>query len=173
MKRFLILVLLSGCAESPPVKSSGDGPPDTLSCEPEDHPETELIIGTGQGSEFTPIEEGSPVTLDVAPQGGYGVSVRAKTAGLNTGEAVDVLLETALEGVESGSFVNQGTNLYCQDDGMGLLWGVVVGFDPDTFPTPNDLIALDGEEALLIVEATDVDGVSARGEITVTIEVGG
>jgi len=172
MKRFLFLVLLSGCAPEPPDKSGG-GSPEEVSCDPADHSEIALIIGTGQGSEFTPIEEGSLVTLDVAPQGGYGVSVRAKTAGLNTEEAVDVLLETALEGNESGSFVNEGTNLYCQDDGMGLLWGVVVGFDPDTFPTPDALIALDGGEALLIVEATDVDGESARGEVLVTIEVGG
>lgn len=173
MTRLLPMLLLTACPSDPNKPDSGDEPPSPVSCAPDDHDTLSLQIGTGQGSQFTPLEEGASVTLDVAPQGGYGVSVRAKTTGLNTDDAVDVLLETALNGEESGSFVNEGTNLYCQDDGTGLLWGVVVGFDPDTFPTTDDLLALDGEEALLIVEATDVDGRSARSELMVTVEVGG
>ena len=172
MTRLLPVLLLTACPPAEEDKPTADPDPE-ISCEPEDHDAPGLVIGTGQGGEFSPLEEGEPVTLDVAPQGGYGVSVRAKTSGLNTDDPVEVLLETELEGEESGSFINQGTNLYCQDDGTGLLWGVVVGFDQDVFPTPDALIALDGEEALLIVEATDVDGRSARGEVIVTIEVGG
>jgi len=172
MTRLLALAVLAACSsqdgDTAPAK-----PDPTESCAPEDHEALNLIIGTGQGGDFTPLEEGESVTLDVAPQGGYGVSVRAKTAGLNTEEAVEVLLETEIAGEQSGSFINQGTNLYCQDDGQGLLWGVVVGFDQDVFPTPDALIAIDGEQALLIVEATDVDGRAARGEVIVTIEVGG
>lgn len=171
MRTLFITALLTACAsEKEPVKAGGSAPA-TVECDPDASPS--LIIGQGTGSEFTALEEGQSVGLDVAPQGGYGVSVRAKTTGLSTDGTVDVLLETAINDVESGSFVNEGTNLYCQEDGTGLLWGVVVGFDPDTFPTPDDLIALDGNEALLIVEATDEDGNIASGEVMVTIEVGG
>ncbi len=116
------------------------------------------------------------VTLDVAPQGGYGVSIRAKTTGLVTedlGGTIDVLLETELDGTQAGSFLNQGTNLYCQADGTGLLWGVVVGFDSDIFPDPDALIALDGEEVTLIVGAEDAHGDNAQGEVVVIVEVGG
>jgi hypothetical protein len=172
MRRLLLPFILTSCAPDPRDKPTGDPDP-VLSCAPGDHDALSLSIGTGQASEFTALGSGDTVTLDVAPQGGYGVSIRAKTAGLNTDSPVEVLLETEINGTLSGSFVNLGTNLYCQDDGKGLLWGVVVGFDSDTFADPDALIALDGESALLIVAATDVEGRTARGEVVVRIEVGG
>jgi hypothetical protein len=166
----LLLALLGACAseQDKPVDSDE---PEIIDCDPTAAPT--LAIGQGQGSEFQPLEDGAPVTLDVAPQGGYGVSVRAKTTGLDTDGTVDVLLETELDGELSATFVNEGTNLYCQDDGMGLLWGVVVGFSSETFPSPDALIDLDGERATLIVGATDVHGATALSEVEVTIEVGG
>jgi hypothetical protein len=170
--KHLALIALTACTPAEESKSTGSPEP-APSCAPEDHDTLSLSIGTGQGDEFNALTEGEAVTLSVAPQGGYGVSIRAKTTGLNTEEPIDLLLETEIDGALSGSFVNVGTNLYCQDDGLGLLWGVVVGFSQDTFPTPDALIALDGEEALLIVEATDMDGRSARDEIMITVDVGG
>lgn len=172
MKRLLMPIILTSCAPAPRDKPTEDPDP-ALSCAPEDHDALSLTIGTGQASEFNALVPGDAVTLDVAPQGGYGVSIRAKTTGLNTDGPVEVLLETEIEGILSGSFVNLGTNLYCQDDGAGLLWGVVVGFDAETFADPDALITLDGESALLIVAATDVDGHTARGEVMVSIKVGG
>ncbi len=171
MGRLLLTALLVACVPEEDKPKPEPEPEPEISCDPEAAPS--LVIGQGQGSAFTPLVEGASVTLDVAPQGGYGVSIRAKTTGLLTDDAVDVLLETEIEGELSGSFVNQGTNLYCQDDNTGLLWGVVVGFDSASFPDPDALIALDGEQATLIVEATDVDGDSARAEVVVIIEVGG
>lgn len=132
-----------------------------------------VIIGTGAGADFYPIEDGDSVGLDVAPQGGFGVSVRAMTTGLKADDIVDVNLITELDGAQSGQFLNEGVQLYCQDDGTGLLWGVVVGFDADLFATNDDLLALNGQEAVLIVEITDVEGEMSEGRVTTLIEVGG
>ncbi|MDP6931826.1 MAG: hypothetical protein QGG40_02875 [Myxococcota bacterium] len=132
-----------------------------------------LTIGQGQGSTFVELETGDTVGLDVAPQGGFGVPIRAQTTGLVADEAVDVLLVTEIDGVEVGSFLNQGTNLYCQDDQTGLLWGVVVGFDADVYQTNEDLLELNGQSVDLVVTAYDTDGDEAEGRVTVTVEVGG
>lgn len=132
-----------------------------------------VIIGTGAGADFYPLEDGDAVGLDVAPQGGFGVSIRAQTTGLKANEIVDVNLITELDGVQSGQFLNEGVQLYCQDDGTGLLWGVVVGFDADLFATNDDLLALNGKEAVLIVQVTDIDGETSEGRVTTLVEVGG
>ena len=108
--------------------------------------EKSVTIGTGAGSDFNPLMDGDSVSLVVAPQGGFGVSVRAQTTGLKADDIVDVLLVTEIDGVQSGDFLNQGVQLYCQEEsGNGLLWGVVVGFDPDTFTSNDDLLALNGD----------------------------
>jgi hypothetical protein len=132
-----------------------------------------VTIGTGAGSEFYVIEDGDTVGLDVAPQGGFGVSVRAMTTGLKADDIVDVNLVTEIDGVQSGQFLSEGVQLYCQEDGTGLLWGVVVGFDADLFATNDDLLALNGQEAVLIVEITDANGETYGGQVTTIVEVGG
>jgi hypothetical protein len=132
-----------------------------------------VTIGTGAGSEFYLIEDGDTVGLDVAPQGGFGVSVRAMTTGLKADDIVDVNLVTEIDGVQSGQFLSEGVQLYCQEDGTGLLWGVVVGFDADLFATNDDLLALNGQEAVLIVEITDANGETYGGQVTTIVEVGG
>jgi hypothetical protein len=86
---------------------------------------------------------------------------------------VDVNLITEVDGVQSGQFLNEGVQLYCQEDGTGLLWGVVVGFDSELFATNDDLLALNGQEAVLVVEITDADGEMSQGRVTTRIEVGG
>lgn len=131
-----------------------------------------LTIGYGVGEDFTPYESESVVSLSVAPQGGFGVAVRASTSGLAAGE-VAVLLETVIDDELAGSFLNESVTLYCQDDGSGLLWGVVVGFDAATYSSNDDLLSLDGEVVDLVVTATDTQGNSAVGTILVTINVGG
>lgn len=152
-----------------------DGEPDvgdsaTDGCLAEGNPS--LTIGQGSGSEFNALADGDEVGLDVAPQGGFGVSVRAKSAGLVADDVVDVLLVTEIAGEQVGSFLNEGTMLYCQDDGAGLLWGVVVGFDPDVYTTNEDLLELDGQEVSLGVTAYDVAGNEAEGWVDVVIRVG-
>ncbi len=132
-----------------------------------------LEIGTGTGDEFFPLEDGDVVGLDVAPQGGFGVSVRVRTHGLVTGQPVGLLLEAERNGVNEGSFYIDSVLLYCQDDGSGLLWGVVVGLDTSIYATNDDLLALDGELIDLVVTATDVEGDVASGRVTVEIDVGG
>jgi hypothetical protein len=131
-------------------------------------------IGTGAGSEFNALSDGDTVSLVVAPQGGFGVSVRAQTTGLKADDLVDVLLVTEIDGVQSGDYLNESVQLYCQEDsGSGLLWGVVVGFDPDTFTSNDDLLALNGLAVDLVVTIYDANGDEKTGRVTTIIEVGG
>jgi len=165
--RMLLLLGLLGCIDDP----DKDKTPVELLCEGDGEPSVQL--GIGAGSEFVPIENGMKVGLDVAPQGGFGVSVRAKTTGLRADASVSVLLEPYIEEELSGTFLNEAVQLYCQDDGSGLLWGVVVGFDEDTFPTTDALLELNGELVDLLVVVTDSNGTVGEGLATVEIEVGG
>ena len=118
------------------------------------------------------------VGLDVAPQGGFGVPVRALTTGIRSADGdephatSEVLLDTYIDGALSGSFLNETVEVYCQDDGAGLIWGVVVGFDPKVWVTADDLLSLDGEEVTLVVVATDPEGREAEGSVDVVISVG-
>ena len=71
-----------------------------------------------------------------------------------------------------GSFLNETVEVYCQEDGKGLLWDVAVGFDPEIYSTNDDLLSLNGEAVMLLVEATDADGRISSGTVDVVIEVG-
>jgi hypothetical protein len=50
-----------------------------------------------------------------------------------------------------------------------MLWDVVVGFDPDLFPTTDDPLAFNGEVVTLQVTAEDKDGDSATSMVDLTI----
>ena len=163
----LLLLGLLACTDGPDTDKD---PIDEL-CDGQG--ETSVELGIGAGSEFVPIDDGMRVGLDVAPQGGFGVSVRAKTTGLKADATVSVLLEPFIDEEVSGSFLNEAVQLYCQDDGSGLLWGVVVGFDEDTFPTTDSLLELNGEMVDLSVVVTDSTGKVGTGTARVEIEVGG
>ena len=130
-----------------------------------------LTLGIGSGGAFIPFSDGDQASLVSAPQGGFGVSVWASSTGVLADNPVDVLLETEINGSLNGSFMNEGVMLYCQPDGTGLLWGVVVGFDPAQYPTTDDLLALDGEMATLLVEVTDAENRVAHGSVEVEIDI--
>ena len=140
--------------------------------------EPSLTIGYGVGDQFTAYESGAEVGLESAPQGGWGVGVRARTTGISSAAgdtphaSSAILLNTYLGGEEAGSFLNETVEVYCQDDGTGLVWGVVVGFDPEIYDTNEDLLSLNGEEVELLVEATDSEGRVATGTVDVIITVG-
>ena len=151
-----------------------DGPDTGLGCEPTGEPS--LVVGSGLGGDFYPFEAGQTVGLTSAPQGGFGVGVRAKVSGLVVDEGdgnapLPVLLETDLDGTLSDSFTNTGATAYCQDDGTGLVWDLVVGFDREKYSSADDLIGLQGANATLRIEATDLEGNVASGEVDVVIEV--
>jgi len=132
-----------------------------------------MTLGYPLLGSFDPISDGDSVGLEVAPQGGFGVSISGMTTGIpsaDDGVAVDVLLETYLDGELSASFLNTETGLYCQGDGTSLFWGVVVGFDEDKYKTTN-LTELDGKIADLRVVVTDADGNEAEGELSVVVTV--
>ena len=138
--------------------------------------EPSLVIGHGVAGGFTPYEDGEQAGILSAPQGGFGVPVRAQTTGLYCGDEetpnadIAVLLETQIDGQVSASFLNDTAVIYCQDDGTGLVWDLVVGFSKDDYGSDN-LVDLDGQVVDLIVEATDVDGVTAGSQVTVEILV--
>ena len=163
----LTMLLAMACSKDPNNDSATDAGPSCKGNGPKN-----VTIGQGSGSAFYPLESGAAVGLDMAPQGGFGVSVRAETTGLKADDLVDVNLITEIAGEQTGEFLNEGVQLYCQESGNGLLWGVVVGFDPDVFATNDDLLELNGEEVELILEITDSRGETAVGQIAVKIETG-
>ena len=170
----VFMAMWLGCTDKVSECTGGDGDC-TGSPEPDcwaDVP-PQVAIGQGQGSEFNTLVTGATVGLDVAPQGGFGVSVRLQTVGLRADDIVDVLLETEIDGVLSGSFLNEGSTLYCQEDGSGLVWGIVVGFDPEVFSSNDDLLALSGQVATLRVTVFDAEGHEGTETVDVQIEVGG
>jgi hypothetical protein len=132
--------------------------------------DVELVIGENLvGGQFVTMTTGAIVGVAAAPQGGFGVFVSARTTGLVSDNPVDVLLEVEVEGALLGTYLSEGVQLYCQEDGSGLLWGVAVGFDSKIFQTTTDLLDLDGQQIDLLVSATDVDGETASDQITVEL----
>jgi hypothetical protein len=149
---------------------STDDPPDP--CTDDFAPAIEIGYGvSGAFERFTPDQE---VSLVIAPQGGFGVDVRVRTQGLVAGQEalVTLLLETLIDDVVVGSFENLDQALTCTDTG-GLVFGVVVGFDPDDYATNDDLLALDGQQVDLRVTVTDRDGAVVASVQPVIIRAGG
>jgi len=165
---FVAVLLLSACGRGADDTSSTGGSTDACA---DDQRTPSLTLGTGAGSVFEALSDGDPVSLAIAPQGGFGVSVRAQSTGLLTGP-VDVLLDTEIDGSNVGNYLNQGVNLYCQDSGEGLLWGLVVGFDSAVYQTNDDLLSLDGQSVDLVVSVTDAAGASAQTQVSVLVAVG-
>lgn len=141
--------------------------------------DSSLTIGYGSGGSFSAYQAGSEVGISPAPQGGFGVWVRAQTSGIKSIQAdgtlhatSSVLLETYIDDELVGSFLNETVEVYCQDDGHGLLWDVAVGFDPAQYSTNEDLISLNDQETKLLVRAIDEDGNEAEGIVDVIISLG-
>ncbi len=130
-------------------------------------------IGYGAAEEFTAYEAGDSVGLVVAPQGGFGISVRLWTTALQCDAPVEVLMETWLGDERTGTFTNPSVQLYCQGGSKAMLWGIVVGFDPEVYSTNEDLLDLDGETIRLEITATDSEGTAATGEVDIVVDVGG
>ena len=137
-------------------------------CESDATPE--IILGQGASSAFEPFADGQEVPLTFAPQGGMGISVRALTTGLSTEQDVELILSTEIGGEQTGLFETTGI-FTCQEDGHGLLWGQVVGFDADLYPDIDDLLTLDGERVDVVITATDDRGRTAEGRATITLMV--
>lgn len=161
----LLLVSLSlslGCESDPPpdpCRSASDA---------------EVVLGKGVGGAFTPYEDGEAVGLDVAPQGGFGVTVVIKTDALLAGDeqTADILMDVEIDGTNDGSFLLEGAALLCESGEGGRFDGAVVGFDPDKYSTFDDLLGLDGQLVDLVVTITDAEGQSATARQPVTLNVG-
>jgi len=169
-----LLLALSLVACSDPKDSADDTDTGSVAVDPcAGDGDASINIGYPLLGSFDQMEDGETVGLEVAPQGGFGVSISGMTTGIpsaDDGVPVDVLLETFLDGELSASFLNTETGLYCQGDGTSLFWGVVVGFDEDKYKTTN-LTELDGKTADLHVVVSDPDGNEAEGNLSVVISV--
>jgi hypothetical protein len=162
----LLGALVSGCGDD------GSGGPDLC----EDLAPATATLGQGVGGAFIPYEDLQEVGLAVAPQGGFGVTVIIRTAGLVAadGLSADVQLNVEDQGQTVGEFLQENTSLSCRgQDVGGEVRGVVVGFDPEVYKETDDLIALDGQVVDLVVTVTASNGKSATVRQPVTIRVGG
>jgi len=154
----LCLLLTPGCTD---LCASGDSPT--------------LELGSGVGGAFEPYVDGQVVTLDVAPQGGFGVTTLIATTGLLAGdsELAAAQLDVRIGGNLEGSFLAEDTRLLCADPAEGgRMSGVVVGFDPAVYSTNDDLLDLDGQTVLLDVTVTDSAGNTANAQRDVVVSVG-
>lgn len=129
-----------------------------------------LELGEGSGTEFAPFEEGQSVEIMTPPQGGFGLPFRARSLGLRiVDQFVDLEMRTEVDGEVIGEFVYEDMIAYCQDDGAGLLWGTATPIDDPAFQEAEDLAVLEGQEALMVVIATDASGDEAIAESWVEI----
>lgn len=132
--------------------------------------ETSLVLGEGSGTQFTPFEEGQIVEIMTPPQGGFGLPFRARTLGLRiVDQFIDLEMRTEVEGEVLGEFLYEDMIAYCQEDGAGLLWGTATPIDHPDFQEAEDLEALRGKEALMVVVATD--GMGDRVEAEAWVEI--
>lgn len=147
-----------------------DGGPDPCAS----NAEPSVVLGKGVGGAFTPYEAAESVQLDVAPQGGFGVTVVISTEGLAAGSGVmaDIQMDVEIEGENHGAFLLQGAALLCEEDVGGRFDGAVVGFDTDRYSSFDDLLGLDGQLVELVVTVHDEAGESATARQQVTLDVG-
>jgi len=134
------------------------------------------ILGQGVGSAFVEYEDNEQVSLAVAPQGGFGVTVLIRTTGLEAGDnlTANVQLNVESGGQLAGEFLQENTSFTCRGGDIGgEIRGVVVGFDPDVYKTNDDLLALNGETVELVVTISDSNGNEATVRKPVVVAVGG
>jgi hypothetical protein len=152
-----------------------------LGCDEDDPPDpcrsgsdAEVLLGKGVGGAFTPYEDGESVGLDVAPQGGFGVTVVIKTEGLMAGDGVvaDILMDVEIDSANDGSFLLEGAALLCETNVGGRFDGAVVGFNADKYSTFDDLLGLDGQAVDLVVTVTDAEGARVTARQPVILNVG-
>ncbi len=148
-----------------------------VGCEPDaacasgDDPTVELgRLGDG---EFVALTEGERVPITIAPQGGFGMAVRVRTTELHADDATraTVHVETEIDGASVGQFVLYQQALACAGD-SGTISTVVVPLDPFVYTTNEQLQALDGVPAALIVDVVDDHDVRGHGEAGVTLAAG-
>lgn len=164
-----LCVVLCAVGACEPVLGPDAGAP--AGCTAGDAPKVEL--GHGVGGAFVSFTDGESVGVTVAPQGGYGVPVQARTSGLEANEdsRATVHVATEIAGEDAGQFILYQQPLPC-DGARGVLTAIVVGLDPTRYGSNDALSALDGTLATLIVDVVDGNDVAGHGEQLVTLQVG-
>ena len=134
--------------------------------------QTSLVLGEGSGTEFTPFESGQVVQVMAPPQGGFGLPFRARSLGLRIADQfLELEMRTEVDGEVLGEFLYEDMISYCQEDGAGLMWGTATPIDHPDFVASEDLEALRGKDALMVVTATDAMGDQVVAEAWVEISL--
>lgn len=134
----------------------------------------EIELGLGVGATFEPLADGTHVEVESAPQGGFGVPVGVRTRGFAIGleTLVEVEVGSELDGASIGEYRIGGVGLLCESHAVGgTIPGVIVGFDPMTYPTTNELAVLDGRTVALVVTVDAPDGATASARVDVVVDV--
>ncbi|MCC7075197.1 MAG: hypothetical protein IT383_28045 [Deltaproteobacteria bacterium] len=140
-------------------------------CESAAEPTVELgRLGEG---DFELLSEGERVPISIAPQGGFGMAVRVRTTGLHAADdtRATVHVATEIDGASVGQYVLYQQALLCAGD-SGSVSTVVVPLDPFVYTTNEQLQALVGLLATLIVDVVDANDVRGHGEAVVTLGAG-
>jgi hypothetical protein len=152
---------------------------------------TSAEIGRLDGaSSFVPFDDGEPVLLGFAPQGGMGVFSEVRLTGLDVRAAAGIFFPPTLNAAVRiiGTDAEGNPDVYgdfplgsvaeCVDDTFGLATGITFGLNPDRFgfgPNPEDpndpLTALDGDTVTLDVTVTDEGGQTANASVDVVLQV--
>lgn len=134
--------------------------------------ETSLVLGEGSGTEFAAFEEGQVVEIMTPPQGGFGLPFRARSTGLRIADQfLELEMRTEVDGEVLGEFLYEDMIAYCQEDGAGLMWGTATPIDHPDFVEPEDLEILRGQEARMVVTATDAMGDEVTAEAWIEISL--
>jgi len=143
-------------------------------CESSDMPSA--VLGNGVGGAFAAFSDNAEVSLSVAPQGGFGVSVIVRTVGLAAGatsQLGSVQLNVEDQGVVIGEFLQENQPIACRGIvAGGEVRNVVVGFDPETYNSPEEIATLNNRIFTLAVTVKDAVGGSAvvRTPVTIVVE---
>lgn len=167
------VVLLGFSALAPPVACEPVAGPDagpSAGCTTGAAPTVEL--GHGVDGAFVALAAAESVSIVVAPQGGYGMGVWARTTALEADDdsRATVHVATEIDGAEAGRFVLYQQPLPCVG-GAGLATTVVLPLDPARYTSHETLLPLDGVAALLVVDIVDSNDAAGHGEQLVTLRV--
>ena len=162
--------LLTSCSTSSTPQEDDETEAENPLCTTE--VEAGAFLGKGVGGAFVPFEDQESVSIMVAPQGGFGIGVVMRTEGLLAGSMrfAEVQMLVKINGMNEGRYKTE-MGISCGELG-GRIDNSVFPLDPNKYETNDDLLALDGQEAELLVEITDAEGNSTSTSQFVTIRVG-
>lgn len=152
------------------VSCSGAAPePEQASCAPASEPG--IQVGKRQDDEFQPIVDGQEVALQLATQLGLNLPLSLRTVGLETHSepSAGVKMDLLVGKDPVGTYRSTKVLHQCADDGSEGAIDVVMRISVSRHPDINDVDELEGRDATLSVEVTDLAGTTASVERDVVL----